>query len=125
MIVYPSRIVPDLHGLAYVLEGKTKDERLTRLAEFLGKEIIEAVRALDDYEDVGTTVPAICRAFLTPGLKAAYDCFEGRERLTSSDLVSSLGVSGSTASSRLTDLEQLGLIVMVGRDGRERMYGKV
>lgn len=131
MIVYPSRTNLDLPGLAYVLEGETAEVRNARLAELLGEGIIGAVRSLDAGLDVGTVVPRLARVNLPPGLCDTMALFDpapggpGFTRLSSGDAAGWLGVSVSLASARLTELEKLGMIRQVERQGRTRIYERV
>lgn len=131
MIVYPSRTTLDLPGLAYVLEGETPEVRNARLAELLGEGIIGAVRSLDAGLDAGTVVPSLAKVNLTAGLWDVMNLFESilvrpaLSRIGSGDVAYWLGVSVSLASARLTELEKLGMIRQVERQGRTRIYERV
>lgn len=131
LIVYPSRTTLDLPGLAYVLQGETPEVRNARLAELLGEGIIGAVRSLDAGLDAGTVVPSLAKTNLTPGLYDVMMLFDpaprgpGFARVGSGDVAGRLGVSVSLASARLTELEKLGMIKQVERQGRTRIYERV
>jgi DNA-binding transcriptional ArsR family regulator len=114
-----------LAGLAYVQAGATNEDRRTRLSELLGPHIIGAVHRLYAGEDAGTLAAELAKANLSPILTATLALFGDGIYHCSLDVIQALGVSGSTASTLLSDLERLGLLRRVFDDGRLRYFGPV
>lgn len=125
MVSFTPTVTADVSGLVWVNGANTSAEKRERLRIFLGPAVIEAVNTLNDGISVGTAVSMLVDAFLPDSLKSVLALFEEHSVLSSQDVVERLNLHVSAASNRLTQLERLGKIGCVSREGRTRKFALV